>query len=136
MNWFLKGILTGSAAFLVLALLLMPTGPRGIAGAALQRRSSSARVKKVDELFNRNCARCHGADGRSDTPQGHLFNAPDFADPEWWKKNSTMTGIRTMRSIVARGKAGMPGFGKKLTKSEINLLVHRIRRFRKSERKS
>jgi hypothetical protein len=37
---------------------------------------------------------------------------------------------------VARGKAGMPGFGKKLTRSEINLLVDRIRSFRKSERKS
>jgi mono/diheme cytochrome c family protein len=135
MNWFLKGILTCSAAFLVLAVLSIPTRPSGIASGAFQRRTS-ARTRRVDELFNRNCARCHGADGRSDTPQGHLFKAPDFTDPEWWKKNSSITGTRTLRSIVARGKAGMPGFGKKLTRSEINLLVDRIRSFRKLERKS
>jgi mono/diheme cytochrome c family protein len=135
MNWFLKGILTCSAVLLLLALLLIPNEPGGIARGAFQRQPS-ARVRRVDELFNRNCARCHGADGRSDTPQGHLFKAPDFTDPEWWKKNSSITSTRTLRSIVARGKAGMPGFGKKLTRSEINLLVDRIRSFRKSERKS
>ena len=135
MNWFLKGLLTCSALFLVLAVLLVPTWPGGLASGAFQRRAS-ARARQVDELFNRNCARCHGADGRGDTPQGHLFNAPDFTDPEWWKKNSSITGARSLRSIVTRGKAGMPGFGKKLTRSEINLLVNRIRSFRKVERKS
>lgn len=93
-------------------------------------------MKHVDELFNRNCARCHGADGRGDTPLGHLYKAPDFTDSEWWKKNSNISGARTLRSIVTRGKAGMPAFGKKLTRAEINLLVDRIRRFRKLERKS
>jgi mono/diheme cytochrome c family protein len=99
-------------------------------------RGSSARMKKVDELFNQNCARCHGADGRSDTPSGHLFKAPDFTDAEWWKKNSRITGPRTLRLIVARGKAGMPGFGKKLTRPQISLLVERVRSFRKLGRKS
>jgi mono/diheme cytochrome c family protein len=132
MNWFLKGILTCSAVLLVLAVLLIPTG---IVRGDFQRRSY-ARARQVDELFNRNCARCHGADGRSDTPQGHLFNAPDFTNPEWWKKNSSITSTRTLRSVVTRGKAGMPAFGKKLTRSEINLLVDRIRSFRKFQRKS
>lgn len=135
MNWFLKGILACSAVLLVHALLLIPNEPGGIARAAFQRRTS-ARVRQVDELFNRNCARCHGADGRSNTQQGQLFKAPDFTDPEWWKKNSTISSTRTLRSLVTRGKAAMPAFGKKLTRSEINLLVNRIRSFRKSERKS
>lgn len=135
MNWFLKGILACSAVLLVHALLLIPNEPSGVARAAFQRRTS-ARVRQVDELFNRNCARCHGADGRSNTQQGQLFKAPDFTDPEWWKKNSTITSTRSLRSVVTRGKAAMPAFGKKLTRSEINLLVNRIRSFRKSERKS
>ena len=33
------------------------------------------------------------------------------------------------RSIITRGKRGMPSFGKKLTRAEINLLVNRVRRF-------
>ncbi len=115
-----------SALLLLLAALLMPTG---IARGALQPEDSP-RVKHVDELFNRNCARCHGADGRGDTPLGHIYKAPDFTDDDWWKENSGVTSTRSLRSIVIRGKAGMPAFGKKLTKSEINLLVGHVRSFR------
>lgn len=132
MDCYLKTIAKCGVVCLALVVLLIPTG---IVRGALQRRTSS-RVRKVDELFNKNCARCHGADGRSDTPQGHLFKAPDFTDPDWWKKNSSTTSTRTLRSIVTRGKAGMPAFGKKLTRSEINLLLDRIRSFRKLEGKS
>ncbi len=74
--------------------------------------------------------RCHGADGHGDTPLGHTDNAPDFTDPEWWQKHSNITGTTSLRSIVARGKGGMPAFGKKLRRSEINLLVSYVRRFR------
>ena len=132
MNRFLKGVVVCSALLLLLAVLVIPTR---IASGAFQRHRSS-RVKHVDELFNRNCARCHGADGRGDTPLGRLYKAPDFTDSEWWKKNSDISGVNTLRSIVTRGKAGMPAFGKKLRPAEINLLVDRIRRFRKLERKS
>jgi mono/diheme cytochrome c family protein len=106
-----------------------------IVEGALQRQGSS-RVRKVDELFDKNCARCHGADGRADTQSGHLYQTPDLTDPAWWKKNSRIASARNLRSIVMRGKGGMPAFGKKLTRSEINLLVNRIRSFRKPERKS
>ena len=113
-----------------LVLLTLATAARG-----LQRRKASS-VKKVDELFNRNCARCHGADGRSDTPQGKLFLAPDFTDQEWWSKNSRITNTKALRSVIVRGKAAMPAFGKRLRRSEIDLLLERIRSFRKSERKT
>ena len=130
MNRFLKGAAMGSAVLLLAALLFQTA----IVRAALQRKNS-LRAKHVDELFNRNCARCHGADGRGDTPLGHVYKAPDFTDVEWWRKNASISNTRTLKSIVTRGKAGMPAFGKKLTRSEINLLVDRIRSFRKFERK-
>jgi mono/diheme cytochrome c family protein len=130
MNRFLKGAVVGSAVLLLAALLLQTE----IVRAAWQRKNPS-RAKHVDELFNRNCARCHGADGRGDTPLGHVYNAPDFTDVEWWRKNKSISNTRTLKSIVTRGKAGMPAFGKKLTRAEINLLVDRIRSFRKLERK-
>jgi mono/diheme cytochrome c family protein len=127
MNWFLKGAVTGSAILFLLAVLFISTE---IARGEFQRKTTP-RQKRVDELFNRNCARCHGADGRGDTPLGHIYKAPDFTDPEWWKKNAGISNTRTLRSIVTRGKAGMPAFGKKLSRSEINLLVNRVRSFKK-----
>lgn len=131
MNRFLKGLIASGAGVLLPAVLLISTG---LASGALERKGS--RRVKVDELFNRNCARCHGADGRGDTPSGHLFKAPDFTDAEWWKKNAGLTSSKALQSTVTRGKSAMPAFGKKLTKSEIKLLVDRVRGFRKLERKS
>lgn len=128
MNCFLKGVVVCSAILLLLAAPLMPLVT---ARASFQRKTSS-HVRRVDELYNRNCARCHAADGSSDTPLGHLYKAPDFTDVEWWKKNSSISSTRSLRSIVTRGKAGMPAFGKKLTGPEINLLIGRVRSFRKS----
>jgi mono/diheme cytochrome c family protein len=126
MNRFLKGVVVYSA-ILLLAITLLTVIARG----ALQRKSSS-RADRVTELFNRNCARCHGGDGRGETPLGRLYKSPDFTDPRWWEKNSKINSSTTLRSIVTRGKAGMPAFGKKLTKAEIKLLVNHVRSFRKS----
>jgi mono/diheme cytochrome c family protein len=125
MNRFLKGVVLGSAVLLLLAALLLPAE---VAVSAFQRR---LRPKRVNELFNKNCARCHGADGRGDTALGETFQAPDFTDPEWWKENPDKTSTRAMRLTITRGKADMPAFGKKLTKAEVNLLINRVRAFRK-----
>ena len=125
MNRFLKSLVACSVVVLLFGVII----PAGIATEATQRKTSSR--QKVDELFNRNCARCHGADGRGDTPSGHLFKSPDFTDPEWWEQSSKITSTNNLQSVVARGKGGMPAFGKKLTRVEIKLLVVRVRKFRK-----
>jgi len=132
MNRYLKAGIRSFVSVVALIVLLVPTV---VVSGNLQKRKTS-RTKRVDELFNRNCARCHGADGRSDTPQGRLFLAPDFTAAGWWSKNSKTTTSKALRSAIVRGKAAMPAFGKKLTRSEIDLLVERIRSFRQSERKS
>lgn len=98
-----------------------------------QRSKSIARSRgdqQVEDLFRNNCARCHGADGRGDTPLGHRYNSPDFTDPEWWQKHSNVTASASLVSIVNKGKGGMPAFGKKLSRTEIRWLVGYVRRFK------
>jgi mono/diheme cytochrome c family protein len=92
------------------------TGPRG--------------DQQVGDLFRNNCARCHGADGRGDTPLGQTYKAPDFTDPEWWQKHSDITTSASLVSIVSNGKGGMPAFGKKLSRAEVRRLVGYVRRFK------
>jgi len=108
---------------------------RGIV-SALEGQRTRAQSKRsstlVVDLFRTNCARCHGADGRADTPLGHTYNAPDFTGAEWWRKHSDITSPGRLVLIVSHGKGGMPAFGKKLRPSEIKLLVNYVRRFRKS----
>ncbi|MDX6405555.1 MAG: hypothetical protein QOH70_3010 [Blastocatellia bacterium] len=93
---------------------------------APRRRSG----EQVGDLYRNNCARCHAADGRGDTPLGKMFKAPDFTDPEWWTKNSKITSSSSLISIVSHGKGGMPAFSKKLSRTEIRRLVGYVQRFR------
>ncbi len=124
-----KRLATTSLILFVLALLPLELVIRA---AASQRRRPPARSRgvRVDDLFRNNCARCHGGDGRGDTPIGHTYNSPDFTDKEWWRKNSNLTSTSSLIAIVSRGKAGMPAFGKKLTRTEIRSLVGYVRRFK------
>ena len=100
--------------------------------ATSPQRTSASRSSRpqVGDLFRNNCARCHGADGRGDTPLGHTYNSPDFTDPEWWRKHFNITSTGSLAAIVGKGKDGMPAFGKKLTRSEIRRLVAYVRSFK------
>ncbi len=126
-----KRLATGGLVFLLLAPYVLELA---VARATTpQRRKSTARPRggePVGDLFRNNCARCHGADGRGDTPLGNTYKAPDFTDPEWWQKHSSITGSASLISIVTRGKASMPAFGKKLSRMEIRRLVGYVRRFK------
>ena len=100
--------------------------------AAPQRRKLATKSRAgeaVGDLFRNNCARCHGGDGRGDTPLGNTYKAPDFSDPEWWQKHSQITSTASLISIVSRGKGGMPAFGKKLSRADIRWRVGYVRRF-------
>lgn len=128
MNRFLNGVVVGSAIFFSLVTLALPANT---SGNAMQRnRSGNTRAQS---LFNQNCARCHGADGTADTALGRLYQTPNLSDPEWWARNPKLTTRPAMRNIVARGKGGMPAFGRKLKRAEINLLVSYVSAFRKKK---
>ena len=114
---------------LLFALLLIEV-PLNAHGSERGQSAKARTAARVDDLFRSNCARCHGADGRGDTPLGHTYNAPDFTDAEWWQKHSDITSTGSLISIVSRGKGGMPAFGKKLSRGDIKLLVNHVRRFR------
>ena len=123
-----KGIVFIGLVAMLCVLLLVESG----VALALQRRKSRGlpSQQRVEELYRGNCARCHGADGRGDTPLGRLYNAPDFTDQGWWQEHAKITSTKSLFSIVTRGKGNMPAFGKKLNRSEISLLVKHMRRFR------
>jgi mono/diheme cytochrome c family protein len=124
---------TKRIAFISLALVLINFVLIEAADSAspLRDRSAGPSRVKVEEIFRDNCARCHGSDGRGDTPLGRTYNTPDFSDAEWWQKHSSIADKSSLAAIVTQGQGGMPGFGKKLRRSEIKSLVNYVRRFRK-----
>src|SRR5690242_19191148 len=62
----------------------------------------------ASELFNQNCAKCHGKDGRAKTFRGRLVGAQNLADPEW---QSAATDER-MSDAIKKGPKAMPSFEK------------------------
>jgi mono/diheme cytochrome c family protein len=126
LSWVRSGLGLFLTAFLLIELAVIGT-------VVAQSRVKTRSAERVGELFRSNCARCHGADGRGQTPLGELYKTPDFTDAEWWRKHSDITSTRSLVGIVSRGKGGMPAFGKKLKRSEITQLLSYVRRFRPQE---
>jgi mono/diheme cytochrome c family protein len=123
-----RRLIAGSlSVFLIGFLLFLLTG---IAGALAQRSATKSHVTDVAELFRNNCARCHGANGRGDTPLGVQHNTPDLTAADWWHKNYAIAGTRSLTTIVRQGKGDMPAFGEKLKPNEISGLVKYMRKFR------
>ena len=78
------------------------------------------------ELYIQYCAKCHGEDGKGQTPQGKKLSARDFTDGEWLADEKDSHLIEA----VTDGKDDMPPFGKKLTREQIESLVkHDVRGF-------
>ena len=79
------------------------------------------------ELYQQNCARCHGADGQGQTELGKTYDVPNIADVGYQKKHSD---AKISRKIV-KGGGGMPAFGKKLSQKDIAALTIYVRTLKK-----
>ena len=77
-------------------------------------------------LFNSQCSKCHGRDGRAKTTRGRQTHTRDLTTAEW---QDDVSDERLFNSIN-RGKGKMPSF-KKLSDAQIDLLVSYVRRLRK-----
>lgn len=81
----------------------------------------------IDEVtlvaWRENCARCHGAMGGGDGPQGPMTHARDLSDGAWQAATSDESIAKTIRE----GRGMMPGF--KLPDSTVSALVRLVRLF-------
>ena len=75
-------------------------------------------------VYAQMCSRCHGGDGRGNTPKGRAVGASDLTSGAWIPDTARDT------RIVIRGKEGMPGFKSRLKPAEIDAVVAYIRRFK------
>ncbi len=80
----------------------------------------------IRDLYQQNCARCHGADGKSETELGQLFDAPDLTS----RKVQRM-GKKQISRVIINGKGGMPAFKKKLNAAQIASLSDYVRSLKK-----
>ena len=75
------------------------------------------------DIYQQNCASCHGADGRAKTPKGIRKGATDLT-------KSTIS-IRNGIRVITNGREQMPDFKDNLSAAEINEVMNYISGFRK-----
>ena len=94
---------------------------------AIARPNQPARAYESDssaaELFSKNCARCHGKDGRAKGFKAKAVGARNLTDPQWQDRVSD----ERLFNSINNGKGKMPPYGKKLTEAEVNSLVTYVR---------
>lgn len=84
--------------------------------------ANAAAAGSPAQIYAKNCARCHGADGKGDTELGRLNEVPDLTSGHVKGKS-----VKSMTNIIKNGEGSMPAFGKKLTAKDIAALVKYVR---------
>jgi mono/diheme cytochrome c family protein len=77
-------------------------------------------------LYKKYCASCHGSDGRSRTMKSRLrYHSRDLTDKNWQGDVSD----ERIYNVIVNGRGKMPAFGKKMTDTEVEELVKKVRAF-------
>ena len=92
------------------------------AAQAQRARRGPSKLVSARSLYIQNCARCHGANGKSQTALGRKLEAADLTDPE----TKSFTEAKITR-IIRNGRPDMPAFGKKLSAKQIASIAGYIR---------
>ena len=69
-------------------------------------------------LYVQNCARCHGSDGRANTPMGRKVDAANLTDADVKSKS-----VASISRAIKNGRPGMPAFGKRFTPAQISSIA-------------
>ena len=114
------GSFTVSAAGVVFLLTLAAHS----FGSPLQ--GESQKDSDANTLFAKNCASCHGKDGKAKTFKAKFNGARNLTDSAW---QANVSDERLFNSIT-NGRGHMPAWGKKLSEAEINSLVAYVRQLK------
>lgn len=101
--------------------------------AQSDEKKTGAPDKTMDasKLFEDNCAKCHGKDGRAKTFRGKLVGARNLTEAKWQEKTTDEQII----AAIKKGPGAMPSFEKKFSQAEIESLVVYVRHFKQGETK-
>ncbi len=92
----------------------------------------SVRAADAKALWEKNCAKCHGADGKGQTTMGKKLGVKDYTSPAVQDKLKDEDMFKAIKDGVKEGgKTKMKGFGDTLSDAEINSLVKYMREFKK-----
>ena len=92
----------------------------------------SARAAEAKATWEKDCAKCHGADGNGKTMMGKRFGIKDYTDPKVQAAMKDEAMVKAIKEgVKENGKTRMKAYGDTLSDEEIKGLVKYIRGFKK-----
>lgn len=94
----------------------------------------SVRAASTKAIFQHDCAKCHGRDGKGHTPMGRILHINDFTHPQVQKQMKDAEMVKAIKEGLKdkqTGRKTMPPFGSKLTDAQIKSLLAYVRKFGK-----
>jgi cytochrome c553 len=94
--------------------------------------AASVLAADVQESWDKQCAKCHGADGAGQTAMGKKLKLKDYTDASVQASFTDEEAVKAIKEGVKEdGKTKMKGYADSLSDEEINALVAHVRSFKK-----
>jgi mono/diheme cytochrome c family protein len=107
-------------------LLSKAVWPSLAAGLLLSASLPAAAEVDGKQLYQQNCVKCHGENGRANTLRGWLSFAQNLSKAKWQERNSDEDII----AAIQEGPGAMPAYAEKLSADEQQALVQYVRGLR------
>ena len=91
----------------------------------------SAPAADVKVLWDKNCAKCHGADGKGGTKAGKMAGTKDMTDAKWQAELKDDKAFKGIKEGIKEGDKVRMKPAEGLTDDDIKALVAYCRTFKK-----
>jgi mono/diheme cytochrome c family protein len=94
---------------------------------ALLLVAAGAEADETQGLWDKNCAACHGADGKGDTKSGRMLKVEDLTDPAVRSTFDREALIKSIKEGIPKEEGStrltMPAYAEKLSEEQVTSLV-------------
>ncbi len=126
-------VLVPALALACVTLLTVRAGAQNLGGSPEAQKmknpvaASPASIKAGQQLFQKNCRFCHGADAKGDGPMAPEGTHPPNLTDDKWDRGSSDGEIYAVIRDGAGPKFDMKGYKSKMTEQEIWNIVNYLR---------
>jgi cytochrome c553 len=102
-----------------------------VAVAACTTMAAPARADDAKALYEKECAKCHGADGKGDTKMGRKLGVKDYTDPNVQADLKDDAAFKAIKEGLKKDDKTLMKPAEGLSDDQIKSLVEYMRTFKK-----
>jgi mono/diheme cytochrome c family protein len=99
--------------------------------AAVSAIALAAQADDGKAVYEQNCAKCHGADGKGDTKMGKKLEAKDYTDPKVQDELKDEAAVKVIKEGLKKDDKTLMKPSEGLTDNQVKGVVAYMRSFKK-----